>query len=181
MKSLKRLIRGNTGCNGSINNDNIARALLQHRKTPLRGIDSSPAELALGRQLRDTTPLPRIRYTVSSHWGNYLEERERVMSQNNEAAKLRYDKNARLLKVLVVRDKVLCQDVTTKNWNRSGVIVEVLKYRQYNVKMDGSGRVSIRTRRHLQNISCPQPVVPQRVQIPVDKNMVENENPMNVD
>ena len=33
----------------------------------------------------------------------------------------------------------------------------------------------------VQNISCPQPVVPQRVQIPVAKNMVENENPLNVD
>ena len=103
------------------------------------------------------------------------------MSQNNEAAKLRYDNNAGLLKELVVGDKVLCQDVTTKNWNRPGVIVEVLKYRQYNVKMNGSGRVSLRNRRHVQNISRPQPVVPQRVQIPVAKNMVENENPLNVD
>ena len=67
------------------------------------------------------------------------------MSQNNEEAKLRYDKNARLLKELVGGDKVLCQDVTTKNWNRSGVLVEVLKYRQYNVKMDGSGEYRYET------------------------------------
>ena len=68
VKSLKRLLMGNTGSKGSINTDSIAQALLQYRNTPLRGIEKSPAELALGRQLRDTIPLPRNRYRVSPEW-----------------------------------------------------------------------------------------------------------------
>ena len=87
VKSLKRLLRGNTGHNGSINTDNVARALLQYRNTPLRGIHKSPAELALGRQLRDTLPLPRERYKVHNHWAYYLRERERLMSEANAATK----------------------------------------------------------------------------------------------
>ena len=50
---------GNTEPKGTINTDKIAKALLQHRNTPLRGVNKSPAQLALGRDLRDSLPLPR--------------------------------------------------------------------------------------------------------------------------
>ena len=61
VKSLKRLMEGNTS-NGRINTDRLAFALMQHRNTPLRGMDNSPAELALGRPIRDSIPLPHQRY-----------------------------------------------------------------------------------------------------------------------
>ena len=64
VKSMKRLLRGNTGRKGAIDTDKVAQALLQYRNTPLRGINKSPAELALGRSLRDTVPLPRQRYKI---------------------------------------------------------------------------------------------------------------------
>ena len=74
VKSLKRLLMGNTGSRGFINTDAVASALLEYRNTPLRGVDKSPAQLALGRQLRDTIPLPRQRYKVSSHSEQYIKE-----------------------------------------------------------------------------------------------------------
>ena len=55
---MKRLLRGNTGRKGAINPDKVAQTLLQYQNTPLRGINKSPVELALGRSLRDTVPLP---------------------------------------------------------------------------------------------------------------------------
>ena len=80
MKSLKRLPADNTGAQGSIDTDDVARALLQYRNTPLRDIDKSPAELALGRELRDTLPLPTERYKVNPHWAFVLRERKQTMS-----------------------------------------------------------------------------------------------------
>ena len=58
VKSLKRLLMDNLGSKGSLHTDDVAAALLQYRNTPIRGINKSPAELALGRELRDTLPLP---------------------------------------------------------------------------------------------------------------------------
>ena len=57
VKTIKRLIRGNTNRGGDIHTDAITMSLLQHRNTPLRDMDKSPAELALGRSHRDGIPL----------------------------------------------------------------------------------------------------------------------------
>ena len=155
VKSLKHLLRGNTGHKGSINTDSVARALLQYRNTPLRGVGKSPAELALGRPLRDTIPLPRERYKVSDQWANHLRNRERTMTSSNESIKSKYDEHSRELKPLVVGDKVRCQNVRSKKWDRTGVVVESNEHRQFIIKMDGSGRLSKRNRRHLQKMVIP--------------------------
>ena len=43
-------------------------------------------------------------------------------------------------------------------WDRSGVVVEDLGNQQYTVRMDGSGRVTLRNRRFLRKI---EPVIPR--------------------
>ena len=159
------LLRGNTGRKGAINTDKVAQALLQYRNTPLRGINKSPAELALGRSLRDTVPLPRQRYKIDTYWAQHLREREKVLSVSNELTKSKYDVQAREKETLVKGDNVLCQNVRTKKWDRSGVIVEVGDYRQYLVKMDGSGRISLRNRRHLQKLAPTGPNMPVTTQL----------------
>ena len=159
VKSLKRLLMGNTGSKGSINNDAVASALLQYRNTPLREINKSPAQLALGRQLRDTIPLPKQRYKVSPHWAQYLREREKSMSQTNEISKERYDQHSRTLEQLDIGDKVRCQNTRSKKWDRTGIVLEYNGHRQYNIKIDGSCRPSIRNRRHLWKIVEPTPNV----------------------
>ena len=78
------------------------------------------------------------------------------MSEKNTRIKLRHDKNSHTLPELTVGDKVLCQNVKTKKWDRSGEISEVGTHRQYTVRMDGSARLSSRNRRHLQKISYSQ-------------------------
>ena len=42
-----------------------------------------------------------------------------------------------------------------KRWGRSGMIVEVLPFRQYRVKYDGSGRLAVRNRQHLKAFVPP--------------------------
>ena len=168
VKSMKRLLRGSTGRKGAIDTDKVAQALLQYRNTPLRGINKSPAELALGRSLRDTVPLPQQHYKIDTHWAQHLREREKVLSVSNELTKSKYDVQAREKETLVKGHNVLCQNVRTKKWDRSGVIVEVGDYRQYLVKMDGSGRISLRNRRHLQKLAPTGPNMPVTTQLAIE-------------
>ena len=56
VKVAKRILMTNCEPNGRINNDYVSRALLQHRNTPLQGIGASPAQILLGRTLRDFLP-----------------------------------------------------------------------------------------------------------------------------
>ena len=51
VKSLRRIMKGNTGPKGFLHTDDIAKALLQYSNTTLRNISKLPAELALGREL----------------------------------------------------------------------------------------------------------------------------------
>ena len=152
VKCLKRLLRGNTGPRGAINNDKTAKALMQFRNTPLRDINKSPAELALGRPIRDVLPLPLHRYRINPCWARHLNERELSMTARNQSAKDKYDQSAKSLKDLAVGDEVICQDVRRKKWDKSGTIVALKGNRQYSIKMEGSGRLSIRNRRHVQKV-----------------------------
>ena len=43
VKSMKRLLMGNLGPKGYIDNDRVAKALLQYRNTPFRVGSASPA------------------------------------------------------------------------------------------------------------------------------------------
>ena len=168
VKSLKRLLQNNTGRNGSINTDDVARALLQYRNTPLRDINLSPAELALGRPLRDGIPLQRIRYRVNPKWAVHLKQRELQMCKSNAQSKEKFDVHSKPLPELDTGKNVLCQNTRTNSWDRSGTIVSKLQHRQYLVKMDGSGRISLRNRRHLKLVYVEKPhtpIIQQRVQV----------------
>ena len=102
---------------------------MQYRNTPLRGINKSPSELALGLSLRDTVPFPRQRYKIDTHWAQNLRERGKILSVSNELTKSKCDVQPREKETLVKGDTVLCQNVRTKKWDRSGVIVEVGDHR----------------------------------------------------
>ena len=95
-----------------------------------------------------------------------MREREKVLSVSNELTQSKYDVQAREKETLVKGDNVLCQNVRTKKWDRqSGVIIEVGDYRQYLVKMDGKGRISLRNRRHLQKLAPTGPNMPVTTQL----------------
>ena len=100
VKSLKRLLLGNIDHRGTLNTDQVAHALFTYRNTPLRGINKSPAQLALGRQIKDTFPLPRCRYNISSEWRHNLKEREIAMGKSNQLIKAKYDVTSKPLSEL---------------------------------------------------------------------------------
>ena len=56
VKTAKRMLMDNISPNGSLDNDAMVRALLAYRNTPEPGCKLSPAQILLGRALRDTLP-----------------------------------------------------------------------------------------------------------------------------
>ena len=82
------------------------------------------------------------------------------MNKTNEIVKEKYDESAKVLNDLSVGTQVLCQNQDSKKWDRSGSIVEVHKHRQYTIKMDGTGRLSLRNRRHLRPVLVTKPITP---------------------
>ena len=81
VKTVKRIIKANTGSGGTLDTGKASLALLQYLNTPLRAINKSPAQLAAGRQLRDGVPTARWHLKVDRHWGGMLRRREVQMGE----------------------------------------------------------------------------------------------------
>ena len=152
VRIAKRILRDNMGEGGTLDTDRVAQALLQYLNTPLHGEKTSPAQLATGRLLRDSIPVAKQYYKVDQHWRSTLRKRELQIAARNDRVCRKYDRGARALTPLHAGQHVRIQDPTTKAWNRSGLILEARKYRQYKVRLDGSGRPSLRNRRHLREM-----------------------------
>ena len=159
VKSGKRLLMANLDSTGSINKDAISRALLTYRNTPLQDCSISPAELLYGRKLRDHLPtLPTEHSDVLPKWKELRQAREIIFSTRVTERAEKSQLTRVPLQPLAAGQHVLIQNgggVTPTRWNRSGIVVEVLPFRQYRVKYDGSGRLQVRNRQHLKAFVPP--------------------------
>ena len=164
VKAGKRIIYDNAAPNGSLDTNRIARAVLQYRNTPIQGIGLSPAQLLLHRQLRDCLPTHPTLYRPHKEWVKAGYQREGMLAKRNEKLLADYNSKAHSLSPLSVGDMVVLQNHVNKRWDRMGFVVEVLPYRQYNIRLEGSGRVTLRNRRFLKKVS---PIIsPTSVQHP---------------
>jgi hypothetical protein len=155
VKVAKRILLDNVGPRGDIANDRVARALLQHRNTPLQDIGLSPAQLLYGRALRDYLPSLAEANKIRPEWQMVAEDRERALAKRNNVNAERYNEHTKLLQELVLGDHVAVQNQTgprPNKWEKTGIVVEDSGNRQYVVHMDGSGRCTLRNRRYLKKI-----------------------------
>ena len=159
VKTAKRILTSNTGPKGTLNTDAVAKALMQYRNTPIKGTSTSPAQLLLGQSIRDSIPQPPSAYKISNKWQQTLRQREKSMSQSAGACS-QETSSRRTLDVLPVGTEVLIQNNETKQWDRRGMIIEVCPFRQYRIKVHGSGRSTTRNRIHLKPLYIHKPVVP---------------------
>jgi hypothetical protein len=174
VKTAKRLLMDNMQSNGGLDNDRFARALLQYRNTPLPGLEVSPAQLLYGRVLRDHMPsLPDV-LRIRKEWTIMAEDRERALANRHMSSMERYNSHSKSLPPLQVGDTVSVQNQTGNHplrWDKTGRIVEVHDHGQYVVRMDGSGRCTLRNRRFLRRCRpfCadqPMPSSPEHVHKP---------------
>lgn len=161
VKAAKRIVRDNANADGSLDNDKVAQAVLQYRNTPIQGLGFSPAQLLLHRHLRDAIPTrPRL-YRPHRDWVVAAQQREAALSSRNAKLVERYNQTAHPLSPFAVGDMVALQNKRNRRWDRTGRVVERLPNRQYKIRVDGSGRVTIRNRRFLRiwlARNQPQPI-----------------------
>ena len=176
VKSGKRLLRANIDSSGSLDRDEVSRALMVYRNTPLQDSHLSPAELLYGRKLKDHLPLLNKEHRPALKWETIRKNREvKMASQLTDRIDISQDTH-RPLPPLSPGQHVLIQDgegKSAKKWGTSGIVTEALPYRQYYVKVDGSNRPRVRNRIHL------KPFVPNtsKVTIPSNSTISLPENP----
>ena len=103
-------------------------------------------------------------------------------SQVNDNVKTKYV-NSKMLPDLNCDDAGLCQNVRSRKWDKPGIIVECGEYSQYNIIMDGSGRISVRNRKHLWKIVDEKPHIPiiEGRQVTVPDTTINNHLSSNLD
>ena len=155
------MIVGNTDVSGNLDTDAFQKAMLVYRNTPQPDTHISPAICIFGHPIRSPVPVLPGKYRPHPTWQDTLQKRE-------EALRLRHLKTAERLAIgtrplppLKVGDHVRIQNQVGQNprkWDRTGTIIEVKQFDQYAVRVDGSGRVTLRNRKFLRRFT---PVMPQ--------------------
>ena len=144
--------------------------MLQLRNTPDPECKLSPAQVLFGRPLRDAFSFlnrcpkfsnPEIQPIWHEAWSAKEDALRTRFAQSIETL----NSHVRQLPQLQAGEKVFIQNQNgphPKKWDRSGVILEPLGHNQYNVKVDGTGRVTKRNRRFLRQytLSSAMPTAP---------------------
>ena len=68
VKTAKRVLMSSTKSDGFSNWDHVARALLQHRNTSIKGLGLSPAQLLFGQSIKDLLPVKGGNYKPAETW-----------------------------------------------------------------------------------------------------------------
>ena len=152
VKTCKRMLMDNTGPNGEIDLDKFQRAMLQYRNTPDRDTGLSPAQMIFGRPIKDFIPILPGSYRPHNTWIETSRAKEEAMRARNVRNTERLTEHTVRLRPLKVGDRVFIQNQTGNHplrWDRTGLVIEVKQFDQYAVRVDGSGRVTLRNRKFL--------------------------------
>ena len=152
VKTVKRMLMDNTSPSGSLDVDKFQKAILIYRNSIDPETKASPALVVFGRPIRDPIPVPMGRYCPHPTWKETLAHREQALAKRHAREHEKWQQHTQPLPPLRVGDHVYLQNLTgnhPKRWERTGAVVEVRQFHQYVVRVDGSGRLTIRNRQHL--------------------------------
>ena len=148
-------MRENLGVNGELDTDKFGRAMLAYRNTPCKDLGQSPDQILYGRCLRDHLPSIKEYLQQRKEWLLLKDDREKVLSAKYGRIQEDLSRHTKSLTPLPLGSVVQVQNQKGKDplrWDKSGIVVESLGNQQYSVKMDGSGRVTLRNRKFLRKI-----------------------------
>ena len=146
------MITDNTGPNGELNTDAFQLAMLQYRNTPNQNTKLSPGMCIFGRPIKDFIPIIPGKYKPHETWRSILQCREEALRNRHMKTADRLSEHTKQLPPLVVGNRVRLQNqigAHPQKWDKTGSIVEVRQFDQYVVRVDGSGRVTLRNRKFL--------------------------------
>ncbi|XP_026689282.1 uncharacterized protein K02A2.6-like [Diaphorina citri] len=127
-------------------NQDIQLYLLNYRNSPVAGLEYSPAQLLMSKNLRSKLPID------GSHLYPNVIKDPQVIDKSNQY--LNYNKNSlQKTETFCLDDEVLVQDIKSKIWER-GTIIECLDNRSYLVKMHNSGKVYRRNVHFIKKFIC---------------------------
>ena len=157
VKSAKRLLHSNINPSGSFDNDKFLKALLQLRNTPDPDCRISPAEIVFGRPIRDAFSfINRLEKfsneAVKPTWREAWAAKESALRTRFVKTAEKINEHAQKLEKLNIGDRCLVQNQTgnyPKRWERTGIVMEIGRHDQHTIKIDGSGRLTVRNRRFL--------------------------------
>ena len=161
VKATKRLLENNIGEDGKLDTDKFLRAILTKRNTPDPITKMSPAQIIFGRNLRDA--LPRINKQINifnntnlnTAWTDAWRQKEEALRTRYQGCQQRLAEHSRDLPPLSPGNRVAVQNQTGRRankWEKTGTVVEVRDHNKYIIKVDGSGRLSLRNRRFLRKL-----------------------------
>ena len=169
VKKAKRTLMNNIGPSGSLDNDGLLQALMQLRNTPDPDCNVSPAEVIFGRPIRDAFSFinRKVKFrnkAIRPMWREAWNAKEKALRARYTRTTEALSAHSRALAPLQVGTKVHVQNQNgpqPNKWDRTGTVMNVEGNDQYLVKIDGSGRLTLRNRRFL------------RMFIPVTSNVGE--------
>ena len=178
VKQVKRMITDNCGPSGSLDVDSFHRAILSYRNTPDPITKVSPAVAVFGRQMRDCLPVQKGYMLPHNTWRELLDHREKAMARRHILGWEQWTEHVKKLPSLKEGDNVFLQNLMgnhPRRWDRTGRVIECKEYDQYLVKVDGSGRTTLRNRKHLRKFK-PVPKAPT-TQIPPPTHVIQDTPP----
>ena len=171
VKTVKRMITSNTSQTGELDTDAFRVAMLQYRNTPDPETKLSPAMCVFGRPIKDFIPVLPGRYQPHPTWQDTLDKREEALRVRHIKAEERWSTGTKRLPPLKVGDAVRVQNQVGHHplkWDRTGIVIEVRQFDQYVIRIDGSGRATLRNRKFLRRIV---PVKQQRTPTSIADNV----------
>ncbi|KAK3884221.1 hypothetical protein Pcinc_011497 [Petrolisthes cinctipes] len=105
-----------------------------------------------GRPIRDFIPIYPGKYQPHTTWRETLASKEEALCNCHMHIAEHLTEHTRTLTPLVVGNCVCIQNQTGPNptkWDKTEIVIEVRQFDQYVVKVDGSGRVTLRNRKFL--------------------------------
>ena len=128
--------------------------LLQIRNTPDPDCNISPAEIVFGRPIRDAFSFVNCcskfsNPSVHPEWHKAWSLKEKAMPCRTTRTCEKLNEHTRQLQPPQVSDHLFIQNqhgAYPSKWDKSGKIIDVKPHNQYLVKINGSGRVTVRNR-----------------------------------
>ncbi len=96
------------------------------------------------------------RYSPHETWTELMSHRELALARRHSREHERWTEHTHRLPPLRVGDHVYIQNLVgnhPRRWERTGTVVEVRQFHRYVVRVDGSGRVTLRNRQHLRQFT----------------------------